>query len=90
MEVARDITKVVRVGVKDDYLGTVKVEMFNVNDASRASIMKNKNNLGNHQNHSLKILIIKSHKVRRSDEDGKLRKRCGSNVSRRKQLLRNW
>ena len=53
MEVARDITKVVRVGVKDDYLGTVKVEMFNVNDASRASIMKNKNNLGNHQNHAL-------------------------------------
>jgi len=58
VEVARDITKAVRVGAKEDYLGTVKVEMLN--DASRASIMKNKRSLGNHQNPVIKNLIIKN------------------------------
>ena len=58
VEVARDITKAVRVGAKDDYLGTVKVEILN--DESRASIMKNKKNLGNHQNPAMKNLIIKN------------------------------
>ena len=58
VEVDRDVTKAVRVGVKDDYLGTVKVEMLN--DAARASIMKNKKNLENHQNPAMKNLIIKN------------------------------
>ena len=35
--VARDLLKAYRVGVKDDYLGTVKVEMRN--DECRAAIM---------------------------------------------------
>ena len=61
VEVTRDITKAVRVGAKDDYLGTVKVEMLN--DASRASIMKNKKSLGNHQNPVMKNLIIKNLKT---------------------------
>ena len=61
VEVNRDITKAVRVGVKDDYLGTVKVEMLN--DVSRASIMKNKKSLGNHQNPVMKNLIIKNLKT---------------------------
>ena len=56
--VTRDITKAVRVGAKDDYLGTVKVEMLN--DDSRASIMKNKKSLAYHQNPAMKSLIIKN------------------------------
>ena len=58
VDVYRDITKAVRVGVKEEYLGTVKVEM--VNDASRASIMKNKKVLAYHLNPTMKNLIIKN------------------------------
>ena len=58
VEVYRDVTKAVRVGGRDEYLGTVKVEMLN--DASRASIMKNKKSLANHLNPVMKNLIIKN------------------------------
>lgn len=61
IEVERDIVKAVRVGFKEDYLGTVKVEMLN--DASRASIMKNKKSLGNHLNPTMKNLIVKNLKT---------------------------
>ena len=51
-----DVIKAVRVGLKEDYLGTVKVEMKN--EACRKSIMINKKNLAFHPNPSTKNLII--------------------------------
>jgi len=56
VDVRRDVTKAARFGVKDEYLGTVKVEILN--DESRASIMKTKKFLANHTNPTMKNLII--------------------------------
>jgi len=58
VNVVRDVLKAYRVGAKDDYLGTVKVEMRN--DECRAAIMKNKKFLANHHNNTMKNLYIKN------------------------------
>jgi len=58
VDVARDVTKAIRVGSKEDYLGTVKVELLN--DETRASIMKQKKFLINHQNPVMRNLYIKN------------------------------
>ena len=53
--------KAIRFGAKENYLGTVKVELKN--DESRASIMKNKKNLSHHRNSIMQNLIIKNLKT---------------------------
>ena len=58
VDTLRDVVKACRFGAKEDYLGTVKVEMRN--DDSRASIMKNKKNLAHHHNVTMQNLIIKN------------------------------
>ena len=51
-----DVIKAVRVGLKEDYLGTVKVEMKN--EECRKSIMITKKNLAFHPNASTKNIKI--------------------------------
>ena len=61
-DIDRDITKVVRQGASEENLGTVMVELKS--DDARASIMKTKKVLENHNNPGMRKLIIKNMKPR--------------------------
>jgi hypothetical protein len=58
VNVDRDVIKAIRVGSKEEYLGTVKVELLN--DETCASIMKQKKFLVRHQNPTMRNLYIKN------------------------------
>ena len=58
IDASLDVVKAIRVGQSEANLGTVKVEIRN--EKCRASIMKTKKCLANHQNNIMKKLIIKN------------------------------
>ena len=60
VDLKKDITKAVRVGSKEGYVGTVRVEFGN--DKARVSVMKNKKVLNNSDSPVLKSLVIKNWK----------------------------